>query len=108
MGNIFISYRRDDSIATAGRLRDKLVQVFGRMRVFVDVDDIPHGRVGDYRRCFGHCRSPSISFVDEIGEHAVGASKTLIRRPHSRLRHHNKVTAAGSCWAYQRRHQDDR
>ena len=44
MGNIFISYRRDDSIATAGRMRDKLVQVFGRQRVFVDVDDIPHGR----------------------------------------------------------------
>ena len=41
---IFISYRRGDSIATAGRLRDKLVQVFGRSRVFVDIDDIPHGR----------------------------------------------------------------
>jgi hypothetical protein len=44
MGNIFISYRRGDSIATAGRIRDKLVQVYGRNRVFVDVDDIPHGR----------------------------------------------------------------
>lgn len=43
MGNIFISYRREDSIATAGRLRDKLVQAFGRNRVFVDVDDIPPG-----------------------------------------------------------------
>lgn len=43
MGNIFISYRREDSIATTGRLRDKLVQVFGRNRVFVDVDDIPAG-----------------------------------------------------------------
>jgi formylglycine-generating enzyme required for sulfatase activity len=44
MGNIFISYRREDSIATAGRIRDRLVQEFGRKRVFVDVDDIPHGR----------------------------------------------------------------
>ena len=43
-GNIFISYRRDDAIATAGRLRDRLVSEFGRARVFVDVDDIPHGR----------------------------------------------------------------
>jgi TIR domain/Domain of unknown function (DUF4384) len=44
MGNIFISYRRGDSIATAGRIRDRLVQAFGRKRVFVDVDDIPHGQ----------------------------------------------------------------
>ena len=44
MANIFISYRRDDSLATAGRIRDRLVQAFGRNRVFVDVDDIPHGQ----------------------------------------------------------------
>ena len=44
MGNIFISYRRGDSIATAGRIRDRLVQEFGRPNVFVDVDDIPHGQ----------------------------------------------------------------
>ena len=44
MGNIFISYRRGDSIASAGRIRDHLVQAFGRKRVFVDVDDIPHGQ----------------------------------------------------------------
>jgi TIR domain/Domain of unknown function (DUF4384) len=44
MGNVFISYRRGDSIATAGRIRDRLVQAFGRKRVFVDVDDIPHGQ----------------------------------------------------------------
>lgn len=44
MANIFISYRRDDSIATAGRIRDRLVQEFGRKQVFVDVDDIPHGQ----------------------------------------------------------------
>jgi hypothetical protein len=44
MQNVFISYRRSDSIATAGRIRDRLVQHFGRDRIFVDVDDIPHGR----------------------------------------------------------------
>lgn len=44
MRNIFISYRRDDSIATAGRIRDRLVQEYGGPRVFVDMDDIPHGR----------------------------------------------------------------
>lgn len=44
MSNIFISYRRSDSIASAGRIRDRLVQHFGRKRVFVDIDDIPYGQ----------------------------------------------------------------
>lgn len=43
MNNIFISYRRTDSIATAGRIRDRLVQEFGREQVFVDIEDIPYG-----------------------------------------------------------------
>src|SRR5262245_40723192 len=42
-GKIFINYRRDDSIGTAGRLHDRLVQVFGRDRLFMDVDHIPAG-----------------------------------------------------------------
>ena len=42
-GKIFISYRRDDSIGTAGRLNDRLVQTFGRQNVFMDVDQIPAG-----------------------------------------------------------------
>ena len=48
MNNIFISYRRADSIGTAGRIRDRLVKEFGRDRVFVDVDDIPYG--GDFEK----------------------------------------------------------
>ena len=40
---IFINYRRDDSAATAGRLHDRLAQVFGRKRIFMDVDQIPAG-----------------------------------------------------------------
>jgi len=40
---IFINYRRDDSIATAGRLRDRLAQAFGARHVFMDVDNIPAG-----------------------------------------------------------------
>jgi len=43
MGKIFINYRRDDSIATAGRLHDRLAQTFGRERLFMDVDQIPAG-----------------------------------------------------------------
>jgi tetratricopeptide (TPR) repeat protein len=40
---IFINYRRDDSIGTAGRLHDRLAQTFGRNNLFMDVDHIPAG-----------------------------------------------------------------
>jgi hypothetical protein len=40
---IFINYRREDSIATAGRLNDRLTQAFGKNRIFMDVDHIPVG-----------------------------------------------------------------
>jgi hypothetical protein len=42
-GKIFINYRRDDSIAIAGRLRDRLAEIFGPDNLFMDVDDIPVG-----------------------------------------------------------------
>src|SRR4029453_9644354 len=42
-GKIFINYRRDDSIGTAGRLHDRLAQAFGRKNLFMDVDHIPAG-----------------------------------------------------------------
>jgi len=40
---IFISYRREDSCAIAGRLFDRLENRFGKGRVFMDIDAIPHG-----------------------------------------------------------------
>ncbi|MGE5218868.1 MAG: toll/interleukin-1 receptor domain-containing protein [Chloroflexota bacterium] len=43
MSGIFISYRREDSAAYAGRLYDRLSARFGADQVFMDVDDIPPG-----------------------------------------------------------------
>jgi len=40
---VFISYRRDDSAPTAGRIDDRLVSAFGRENVYKDVDVIPLG-----------------------------------------------------------------
>jgi formylglycine-generating enzyme required for sulfatase activity len=40
---IFISYRRDDSAAAAGRVNDRLEHEFGRESLFMDVDAIPLG-----------------------------------------------------------------
>jgi len=41
MPTVFISYRRDDTAAEAGRLADDLGERFGTSRVFIDVDSIP-------------------------------------------------------------------
>ena len=40
---IFISYRRDDASGYAGRLSDRLVEHFGRTRIFMDIDTIEPG-----------------------------------------------------------------
>lgn len=48
MTNIFISYRREDSLDIAGRIYDRLAAHFGRDAVFIDVDTIPYGT--DFRR----------------------------------------------------------
>src|SRR6516165_8789058 len=40
---IFISYRREDSAATAGRLYDRLAETFRRQNLFIDVDTMPAG-----------------------------------------------------------------
>ncbi len=42
-GGIFISYRRDDARQAAGRLADDLTQVFGREKIFRDIEKIEIG-----------------------------------------------------------------
>ena len=42
-GGVFISYRRQETAAYAGRLADLLTDRLGRHRVFIDVDDIEGG-----------------------------------------------------------------
>jgi hypothetical protein len=58
---IFVSYRRDDTSGHAGRLADRLVEHFGRNRIFVDIDTI----------------EPGEDFVTVI-ENAVGSCEILI------------------------------
>jgi hypothetical protein len=41
MAKIFISYRREDGIARAGRIYDRLVSQYGNNRVFMDLGKIP-------------------------------------------------------------------
>lgn len=58
---IFVSYRREDSAGHAGRLFDRLVEHFGRDRIFMDIDTI----------------EPGEDFVSVI-ENAVGSCDVLI------------------------------
>src|SRR5450432_235842 len=44
MENLFISYRRDDSSAYAGRICDHMTSLIGGQRVFMDVEDIQPGQ----------------------------------------------------------------
>jgi hypothetical protein len=43
MSHIFISYRRADSDAIAGRIRDRLASYYGDNMIFMDIDNIPFG-----------------------------------------------------------------
>jgi formylglycine-generating enzyme required for sulfatase activity len=60
-GQIFISYRREDSAASAGRLYDRLSGRFPSNRIFIDVDNI----------------APGVDFVKAI-EKSVGSCDVLI------------------------------
>jgi hypothetical protein len=61
MSRIFISYRRGDTSAYAGRIYDRLTDRYGDPQVFIDVDTI----------------EPGADFVDYI-EEAVGSCDVLI------------------------------
>ena len=57
MARIFISYRRDDSAAHAGRLCDRLEYHFGPGQVFMDVDAIKPGMnfIETVQQAIGEC-----------------------------------------------------
>ena len=60
VSDIFISYRRQDSDAYAGRLYDRLSTRFDKARIFMDID-----------------MNLDIDFVKEI-EQRVGSCKVLV------------------------------
>ena len=43
MANVIVSYRRSNSAAIAGRVRDRLAQYYGADAIFMDIDSIPLG-----------------------------------------------------------------
>jgi hypothetical protein len=61
MSKSFLSFRRDDSAAYAGRLCDRLAAHFGKEQIFMDIDRI----------------EPGEDFVEVIKD-SIGASSVLI------------------------------
>jgi serine/threonine protein kinase/tetratricopeptide (TPR) repeat protein len=64
---IFLSYRREDSIAVTGRLYDRLVDAYGEAYVFKDVDNIPAG--ANFRRILEDEISSADVLLVIIGDH---------------------------------------
>lgn len=75
---IAISYRREDSLSTAGRLYDRLQAEFGKGNVFMDFDSIPYGV--DFREHIKHMIDRSKVLVAMIGPDWMGKRKQRTRR----------------------------
>ena len=78
MPGIFISYRREDSCAYAGRLYDHLIEQFGKDRVFMDVDSIEPGV--DFVEVLQNTVSSCDVLIAVIGQHWLTAADTEGRR----------------------------
>jgi invasion protein IalB len=75
---VFINYRRDDSMGTAGRLHDRLARVFGRKNLFMDVDTIPAGV--DFVEYLNTQVAKCDIFLAVIGPHWLDAKDDVGRR----------------------------
>ena len=89
MPDIFISYRREDTVAHAGRLFDRLAAHFGKEHVFMDIDTIKPGEdfVEVLEKTVGECDT-FIALVgrqwlfsaDEHGRRRLDLSGDYLRR----------------------------
>jgi TIR domain len=73
MPKIIISYRRSDSDAIAGRIRDKLASYYGEDSVFMDIDNIPFGI--DFRDHIRDALFENDILVVVVGPRWVGQGK---------------------------------
>jgi len=69
---VFLSYRRSDEPAFAGRVYDRLAPVFGAERVFMDVDSIELGH--DFVEALDEALGRCAVLVAVIGRHWVDAA----------------------------------
>jgi hypothetical protein len=77
MANIIISYRRSDSAAIAGRIRDRLAEYYGADAIFMDIDSIPFGI--DFRQQIQEAVTRNDILLALIGPRWIGARKAGTR-----------------------------
>lgn len=70
MSKLLISYRRADTAAIAGRIRDRLALHFGEDRIFMDIDAIPIGV--DFRTHLGRAVESADAVLVLIGDDWAG------------------------------------
>jgi len=73
MAKLVISYRRSDSDAIAGRIRDRLASHFGEDSLFMDIDNIPFGT--DFRAHIKNAMLSSDVVIVVIGPKWLGPGK---------------------------------
>jgi hypothetical protein len=73
MPKIVISYRRQDSEAITGRIRDRLANQYGDQSVFMDIDSIPFGV--DFRERLGEALQETDILIAVIGPKWTGIQK---------------------------------
>ncbi len=73
MPKIVISYRRQDSEAITGRIRDRLASQYGDASIFMDIDSIPFGV--DFRDHIGEALRETDMLIAVIGPKWTGAHK---------------------------------
>lgn len=73
MPKIFISYRRADSDAIAGRIRDRLASHYGDNSVYMDVDSIPFGQ--DFRDHVKEALASNEVLIAVVGPRWTGPGK---------------------------------
>jgi hypothetical protein len=73
MPKLIISYRRLDSDAMAGRIRDNLAAHYGNDSVFIDVDNIPFGK--DFREHIREAFGDHDMMIAVIGQKWLGQRK---------------------------------
>lgn len=78
-GKVFISYRRQDTADATGRIYDRLVQKFGRKRVFKDVDNIPLG--ADFREHIQDGSAKAAFFFASLDQDGKGLTLSRIVAP---------------------------
>ena len=72
MARVFLSYRRDDTAAYAGRLYDRLVAHFGPNQVFIDIDQVEPGE--DFVEVINQKVSETRALAVLIGRHWLDAA----------------------------------